>query len=443
MNPLEKLKAELGDLENQIDTINAKAAEEERDVSVDESKAIIALLDKQADIDVQIEAAERMAARPQPEPQTAAQAGIVVQGLAAEASPYKMIGEYVQDIAASAKRILSGGRALPRVVNYQDQIMAAATGAGETVPSDGGYLVGTDFASGLLTRAYENNQVISRCTRRTITGPSNSVELNGVDETSRATGSRHGGVRFYWFGEGNAMTASQPKFRKIKLELNSGGVLFYASDPLLADTTLLTEEINDAVPDEISFATQEGIINGTGTGQPQGILGSSALVSQDAESGQAAATIVYENVLKMVSRIWGPMSNYVWLYNQEIIPQLGLMNVAVGTGGAPVFLPSGGIGSSATGALPMTLFTIPMIEIEQAAALGTKGDLMLVNLSEYIVAEKGGVQAAMSIHVEFLTNQTVFRWVIRVDGQSKWNKPLTPFKGSATRSPFVALATRS
>ena len=32
---------------------------------------------------------------------------------------------------------------------------------------------------------------------------------------------------------------------------------------------------------------------------------------------------------------------------------------------------------------------------------------------------------------------------MRLDGQPTLNAPLTPFKGSATQSPFVTLATRA
>ena len=434
---IQAIKDKLGDIANKIDELKAVLEAEGREPTAEEYANLKTWFSNRDELKEKLEVAQRLAAEnDEAEPQAR---GVEVIGPAAEQSPYKNIGEYLQDIAQSTRNVKGGRAPLPRVVNYQQQVQAAATGAGEDVPADGGYLVGTDFASGLMSKAYDNSQVISRCTQRTITGTSNAVEMNGVDETSRANGSRHGGIRFYWLSEAETMTASKPTFRKVRLELKDGGVLFYATNDLLQDSTLLSQEINDAVPDEIAFAIQEGIINGTGAGQPQGILNSPALVSQAKESGQAAATIVYENVLKMLTRKWGALSRYVWLYNQEILPQLATMNVAVGTGGAPVYLPSGG----ASDAPFQTLFTRPLIEIEQASALGTAGDLILADLSQYVVAEKGGVQAAMSIHVEFLTNQTVFRWIIRVDGQSTWNSALTPYKGSATRSPFVALATRS
>ena len=86
-----------------------------------------------------------------------------------------------------------------------------------------------------------------------------------------------------------------------------------------------------------------------------------------------------------------------------------------------------------------------MIPTEYNETLGTKGDIMLVDLSQYLLARKvnEGIQQASSIHVEFLTDQTAFRFIMRVDGQPAWNAPLTPAKGAATQSPFITLATRA
>ncbi len=444
MNPLEKLKAKYGDLQNQIDTINAKAETEERDLATEDFTAIEALLDSQDAVKAQIKTAERMAESDAGDDDgpTAAEMGVVSKGLAAESEEYPL-GSYMQDLVVSTQRMANGQPVLPRVANYQKQVIqaATATGANETVPADGGFLVGTDFAGPILSRVYDNSQVISRCTRRTVTAASNKISLQGIDESSRATGSRHGGIRSYWLSEANALTKSKPTFRSVDLELNKHGILFYATDELLADGPLLEQEVSQAVADELEFTTQEAIINGTGAGQPQGILGSNALVTQAKETGQAAKSIVYKNILNMMTRTWGPVSNYIWLHNKSIFPALGELNIAVGTGGSPVWLPPGGASASQF----QTLIGLPLIEIEQASALGTIGDLMLVDLSNYIVAEKGGVQSAMSIHVKFIEGETVFRWLMRIDGQSRWHAPLTPFKGGSTQtqSPFVALATRS
>ena len=82
-----------------------------------------------------------------------------------------------------------------------------------------------------------------------------------------------------------------------------------------------------------------------------------------------------------------------------------------------------------------------MIAIEQMSALGDVGDILLGDFSQYLLIDKGSVEMASSMHVQFLTDELVFRFIYRVDGQSSWNAPLTPFKG-ATLSPFVTLAAR-
>jgi hypothetical protein len=64
-------------------------------------------------------------------------------------------------------------------------------------------------------------------------------------------------------------------------------------------------------------------------------------------------------------------------------------------------------------------------------------------MREYLYWEKTDIQAATSIHVQFLTDETTFRFVYRVDGQPAHNTPLTPYKGSSTQSAFVALTAAS
>jgi hypothetical protein len=68
---------------------------------------------------------------------------------------------------------------------------------------------------------------------------------------------------------------------------------------------------------------------------------------------------------------------------------------------------------------------------------------MLASLSQYQVIEKGGVEAASSIHVNFTADEQVFRFTQRVDGASLWNTYLTPFHGSNTVSPFIVLSSAS
>ena len=118
-------------------------------------------------------------------------------------------------------------------------------------------------------------------------------------------------------------------------------------------------------------------------------------------TGQASSTIVKENVDAVWSRLWSrSRKNSVWLINQDCLPQLMSMAQVVGTGGAPVYLPPGGY----SGGPYSTLLGRPVIETEYSAALGSPGDIALVDLSQYTIVDKGGVQAATSMHVAFLND---------------------------------------
>ncbi len=349
------------------------------------------------------------------------------------AGPFPSLGEFLQSVRSDA---LPGGFRDPRLAELR-----AATGLSETVPADGGHLVQQDFSNDLLQQTFATGVLAGRCRRVPISGTANSIKLNGVDETSRAS-TRYGGVLGYWADEAAEKTASRPKFRKIELSLKKLVGLCYATDELLNDAPALDGFIRQAFPAEFGFLLDDAIVSGSGAGQPLGILNSSCLISVAAESGQQAATIQSENVIKMYSRMFpSSIGNAVWLVNPNTFPQLYTMSLSVGTGGAPVFMPAGGLSQSPFN----TLLGRPVIPIEQCATLGTVGDIIFADLGGYLLAEKGGISADMSIHVRFVYDESVFRFVMRVDGQPERASALTPYKGGATStlSHFVALATRS
>jgi HK97 family phage major capsid protein len=313
-------------------------------------------------------------------------------------------------------------------------------GLNEGVPSEGGFLVTTDFANTLIKKTYENGVLASRTNRTPISENANGLTINAIAETSRVTGSRHGGVQTYWLHEAGTKTPSMPAFRQMELKLKKLIGLYYATDELLQDTSALESIVTEAFADDMAFMVDNGIYRGTGVGQPLGITGHAGTVVVPAEAGQAANTILFENIINMWSRCWAKSrQNAAWFINQDIEPQLYSMSMAVGVGGVPVYMPAGGISGQPFG----TLFGRPVIPIEQASTLGTVGDITLGDFSQYKMIDKGGIQSASSIHVAFTTDQSAFRFVYRCDGQPMWNQTLTPATGSAnTLSPFVQLATR-
>jgi len=132
----------------------------------------------------------------------------------------------------------------------------------------------------------------------------------------------------------------------------------------------------------------------------------------------------------------------VWLINQDILPQLWQLTLGSGTAVTLLYAPPGQ-GTSAQNTPFGTLLGRPVLPVEYCATLGTVGDILLVDLSQYLMIDKGGISQAASMHVRFVNDEMTFRWIYRLDGQPAWNTAVTPFKGSNTQSPYLSLATRA
>lgn len=341
-----------------------------------------------------------------------------------EGRKFETFGEQLKAVINAST---AGAKIDPRLLEKR----AAGGGLSEDVPSEGGFLVQEDFATEILKRTYETGILASRVNKIPISSTSNGLKINAIAETSRATGSRWGGIQSYWLEEAGLKVPSKPKFRQMELKLKKLIGLCYATDELLQDTTALEAIITQAFTEEFGFMIDDAIFEGDGVGKPLGIMNSGALVTVTRDT---TVTIKYADIVGMWARMWArSRANSIWLINQVIEPALYAM--VVGT--APAYMPAGGL----SGAPYATLMGKPVIPIEQTKAMGTTGDIMLVDLGQYLAIDKGGIQTASSIHVSFLYDEQVFRFVYRVDGQPIWDSALTPFAGS-TLSPYVVLSTK-
>ena len=342
--------------------------------------------------------------------------------------PWANLGEQLQ--AVREVSVTQGRRVDPRLL--------AALGSNESVDAEGGFLVAPEYSDVILQRTYEEGAVTSRC--QTIPMNSNRLVINGLDEDSRATGQRYGGIQVYRIAEAALYTSSKPKFKEIQLTANKLIGLMYATDEILADTAALTKWASTNFPKAFAFQLDDESINGTGAGQMLGVANSGAAIVIAKDSGQATGTLSNTNCFNMIQRLWGPSrKNAVWFYNADLENQLWNLTRGSGTAVELLYTPAGMRGN---GTQTGMLLGIPAIQIEQAAAGGTQGDINLFDMSQYLIGQKEGLKADSSIHVAFLTGEQAFRWTLRNDGQPIPKKPLTPYKGSNTLSPFVTLAAR-
>lgn len=353
------------------------------------------------------------------------------------------VGEFLQAVAVASDPgtwgVRLGAAKRDMLMNKMASYNAAATGMSVGTPSDGGFLVRKDWSTAMLDRARDQAVLLPRCRNVPIGGEFDSLEYPYVDETSRATGSRWGGVQVYWISEAGTATAKAPKIGKGELRLEELMGLAYATERLVRDAAALESLLGGAFESEFGFVVDNAIIRGTGVGQPAGFFSpGAALVTVAKETAQVTDTVNVQNVLKMYARMPSRLkSGGIWLIHPDVMTQLPTLVI----GQMPVWIPPGNL-TQAPGGL---LLGKPVVEIEQASELGKAGDIMFVNLNEYVVISKAneGLRYDTSMHVRFLNAEMAFRWMFRINGQPTWKQSVTPFTGALGNwSPFIALADR-
>jgi len=313
---------------------------------------------------------------------------------------------------------------------------AAPLGANESVGDEGGFAVQSDFAGLMMESAATSGQILPRVDRYEITSNANRVEWTDIDESSVAT-TVFGGVQVYWEGEGLGATATQPKLSQKEIKLCKLLGFAYATYELEQDSNFISQLYTRAFTLAIQRELEGCVIDGTGVGKPLGFLNSGAISTITKETGQAADTIIWDNLSKMFNRAYNKRDpGYIWLGHPDTAEQFDFMQFPVGTGGVPVYLQEAKEGSLST------LKGHPIVESDHCSAIGDAGDMNYVNLKEYLLITKGGVQADTSMHVAFLTAQNCFRFIFRANGMPKKATKLTIKNSSIQRSSFVTLGAR-
>ena len=335
------------------------------------------------------------------------------------------LGDFLIDAAAAL------------VPEIRGRIGATQKDMSESILGDGGALIPPEFRAELLQLAIESAVVRPRA--RVIPMGSAAVSIPAIRDTTHAS-TVFGGISASWISEAASLsTVTQPTFSRVQLVARKLTGYTVASNELLADSAISLESIIMALFGQaIAYFEDDAFIQGTGVGQPLGLLNANALVTVAKEAGQALNTINYQNIVKMYSRVLPQShSRLVWLVHPDTFPQLAQLALNIGTGGSAVWI------SNVAGGPPGTIFGQPIIVTEKAQTVGTAGDIMCVDMGYYLIGDRQSLAVMASPHVNFTTDEMAWRFVQRVDGQPWLLSALTPRRGSNTLSPFVNLATRA
>jgi HK97 family phage major capsid protein len=355
---------------------------------------------------------------------------------------FSSFGHFLKAVAVETQQPASDRRLVRVPIGSFEGLVRTPGGDFEGDPSAGGFLVPTQFTEELLALAYEEAVVAPLCDRRVTTQKLADVRVPGIDETSRADGSRFGGALSYWSTEGTTVTGSFPRFKQLNFAAKKLIAFAVTTNELLNDAPFLEAHMRKVFSLEIGFKLDLGILFGTGAGEPLGVVGHPATIVVPKDTGQAAATVTWSNIASMWRSLPAPArKRAIWLTNEDMDKQLDGLTQTIGTAGvvppsAQALYVNAGEGGYAC------LKGRPVIPIEQAALTGSVGDLILIDPSQYVIID-GGLQSVLSVHVRFVDDEAVWRFVLRVDGQPAWASPITAYNGSGQRSPYVVLAARS
>jgi len=350
---------------------------------------------------------------------------------------FSCMGEFAIECRKSAS-----GTFTEKMSNWINQVSKAPSGQNEGIDSEGGFLVPTMSRNTLMSNLLETSIAYPRTMK--IPMMTNAVGIPVIEDESHEN-HVFGGIIVYRPDEGGDITSSKMKLGKVNLELSKIAAMVFATTELLEDSPISIEPmLNSGFGQAIGFQIDEDLLHGNGAGQSLGILNAPSLVTVAKESGQANDSIVTKNILKMWSRLRPTgQSTAIWQANIDTFVTIATLELAVGTGGSSAGLMQTST-NGVTGAPITTLLGRPIFFSEHNKTLGDKGDITLADWGQYLVGEKNGgqIRAASSIHLKFVSDQTAFRFIVRMDGKPWEKTSLRPKHSDKTLSSFVTLAAR-
>lgn len=331
---------------------------------------------------------------------------------------FKSFGEYINAVKKS-----STGEMDKRFVNTMT----------EGVNADGGFAVPEEFGSEINTTLLTSDESLFAKTNQI------KVSSNNITIPKSETQPWNGGVTAYWTAEGAAITDSKGVLGQASFKLNKLAAMVKVTDELLEDGLALESYIKKHAPLAIMHKINEAIISGDGVAKPTGFLSSGFGVTVLKEVGQAADTVVAKNVIKMFTRlIPAARRGAAWYINAQVEEQLLTMK---DDNGNYIYLAPGSQMNNSPYGMLLGLPVIPMMG--GLSALGTKGDICLINLDYYWTISKGGVKSSVSSHLFFDRDIQAFKFTVRLDGKCPFSAPVTTQNGAHQMSAIVLLEDRA
>lgn len=237
----------------------------------------------------------------------------------------------------------------------------------------------------------------------------------------------YGGVAVKWIAEGGTrQDAGDPKIKNIKLEPQEVSGYIDVSDKLLRNSAAAGSLIEQLLRGAIIGSEEDAFYTGSGVGKPHGIVGHGSVKTV---TRNTASHVKWADIKSMFGAfLFG--GSPVWVANQGCLPDLMSLE---DTSGHALWMPNVQIGPGGT------LCGIPLLINDLNPALGTEGDLSLLDLSYYFIKDGAPLAIFMDPYTQKANGVTRIYAFWGTDGQPMLTSAITQRNGSSTVSPFVVL----
>lgn len=240
----------------------------------------------------------------------------------------------------------------------------------------------------------------------------------------------NGGVALVWTKEGKEINdAGDGKIKDLTLKPNEVSGLATVNNATLQNWQAAGPFTENNLRQAFASGRDMKFLTGSGVGTPLGILKATGRITI---ARKTAATVTYEDAAKMLGRlIPEARTGAIWIISVSALPTIVTMTDGAGR---LIF-----VAGDATKGIPDTLLGLPIKWTGKTPVLGSEGDVILANFKYYLIKPGSGPFVAISEHVKFTSNKTVFRIIANIDGQPWVKDPLKLEDGKTTVSPYVIL----
>jgi len=336
------------------------------------------------------------------------------------------IGEYIQDVYRAGRQGGGMSERLAKMQKFEMERRDLTTLSG----GDGGFFMAPQWSSELLKLPDEGAYLRGYCRELPAGTPPNAeIKIPYLDQG----GSKgvYGGIAVYSAIEAENVTKlTTPKVGLVTLKPEKIGAYYILTEELRANAATMAQLMPSLLQGGISSYLDDKIETGTGAGECLGFRGCSAEISIDRSVDDE---VNYIDLVNMLSRIL-TRGNYVWVCQRVgLLPQLMTL-----TDGAGHLIWTQDAVSGTPGG---RLMGLPLFYDEIGPALGDAGDLVLVDLSYYLLKPGMPVQIKSDqTFSNFLSGKETIKATFYMDGKPWLQEPLTLRDGTNTVSPFVSLA---